>query len=69
LALKHINDISKPVPSQTNTNTAKNNNKSEPNPNPATTKKASLPPPQKRGWLSNLLGWAASPDNQDDSKR
>ena len=31
-------------------------------------KKASLPPPQKRGWLSNLLGWA-SPDNQDDSKR
>jgi len=66
LALKHINDISKPVPSQTNTSTTKNNSKSETN--PATTKKAALPPPQKRGWLSNLLGWA-SPDNQDDSKR
>jgi curved DNA-binding protein CbpA len=63
LALKHINDLSKdlskPIPSQINSNTTKNNSKSEPKPNPATTKKAPLPPPQKRGWLSNLLGWAS----------
>jgi curved DNA-binding protein CbpA len=68
LALKHINDLNKPIPSQTNSNTTRSNSKSESKPNPATAKKAPLPPPQKRGWLSNLLGWA-SPDNQDDSKR
>ncbi len=56
LALRHINDLSNPNPSQTNN---KNNSKSESKPNPATTKKAPLPPPQKRGWLSNLLGWAS----------
>jgi curved DNA-binding protein CbpA len=56
LALRHINDLSNPNPSQTNN---KNNSKSESKPNPATTKKAPLPPPQKRGWLANLLGWAS----------
>jgi tetratricopeptide (TPR) repeat protein len=63
LALKHINDLSKdlskPIPSQTNANTTKNNSKNEPKPNLATAKKVPLPPPQKRGWLSNLLGWAS----------
>ena len=61
LALKHINDLNKPKPSssQTNTDTTKDSIKSETKPNPATTRKVPLPPPQKRGWLSNLLGWAA----------
>jgi curved DNA-binding protein CbpA len=65
LALKHIKELDNPNPSQTNT---KDNSKSEPKPNPATTKKIPLPPPQKRGWLSNLLGWA-SPDDRDDSRK
>ncbi len=56
LALKHIKDFSNPI----NTNPQIN-----PKQNPATNiKKKNLPPPQKRGWLSNLLGWAAP----DDSK-
>lgn len=55
LALKHIQDLSNPIPP---TPTTKTQNKST-NRNPP-------PPivePQKRGWLSNLLGWA-DPDNQ-----
>ena len=64
LALKHINDIHNPIPSQTNT--TKDNSKSEPN--HSTAKKTPLPPPQKRGWLSNLLGWS-SPDDGNDSKK
>jgi curved DNA-binding protein CbpA len=67
LALKHIKDLNNPNPSQTSS-TKTNTSKSEPKPNPAVTKKAPLPPPQKRGWLSNLLGWA-SPDDRDDSRK
>jgi len=67
LALKHIKDLNNPNLDQSST-TTQNNQKSEPKPNPSTTKKTPLSPPQKRGWLSNLLGWA-SPDTRDDSRR
>jgi curved DNA-binding protein CbpA len=49
LALKHIKDLTNPNPDQ------KNDSK----PKPSTTQKKALPPPQQRGWLSNLLGWAS----------
>jgi predicted Zn-dependent protease len=65
LALKHIKELDNPNPSQTNT---KDNSKSESKPSPASTKKIPLPPPQKRGWLSNLLGWTSS-DDRDDSRK
>jgi len=65
LALKHIKDLNNPNPSQTNT---KDNSKSEPKPNPPSTQKTPLPPPQKRGWLSNLLGWTST-DDRDDSRK
>ncbi len=56
LALKHIKDLS-------NSNSI--NPKTNPKQNPATNiKKKPLPPPQKRGWLANLLGWITP----DDSK-
>jgi tetratricopeptide (TPR) repeat protein len=58
LALKHIKDLSNPNQSS---NPTKNNSKSDPKPNP-TTKKAPIQPPQERGWLSNLLGWASPND-------
>ncbi len=63
LALKHIKDLSNPTSSKTAT---KNDIKSEPKPN--STKKTPIPPPQKRGWLSNLLGWA-SPDDRNDTRK
>jgi curved DNA-binding protein CbpA len=63
LALKHIKDLSNPTPSKT---AAKNDIKTEPKPNP--TQKTPIPPPQKRGWLSNLLGWA-SPDDRNDTRK
>ena len=51
LALKHIKDLSNPNP------------KTDPKPKPAATnQKKPLPPPQKRGWLSNLLGWTSDKD-------
>ncbi len=55
LALKHIKDLSNPNQSST---MPKNNSKSDPKPN----SKAPIQPPQQRGWLSNLLGWASSND-------
>ncbi len=63
LALKHIQEFVNPNPSQSSTTT---NKKTQTNLNSsaATTKNKPLPPPQKRGWLSNLLGWAS----QDDTK-
>jgi len=70
LALKHIKDLNNPSPSQSTSQTGSKDsgsNKSEPK-KPTTTHKASLPPPQKRGWLSNLLGWSSS-DNRDDSRK
>jgi len=45
LAIKHLNNLNNP------------NFKSDSKPKPATPKKV-IPPPQKRGWLSNLLGWS-----------
>ena len=66
LALIHIKDLSNPNPAQAGT-TTKNSNKtnSAHKPNPILpTKKKPIPPPQKRSWLSNLLGWAF----QDESK-
>ncbi|PZV15102.1 MAG: molecular chaperone DnaJ [Pseudanabaena sp.] len=63
LALKCIKDLVNPNTSQTRT---KKDTKSVPKPNP-NANKTPLPPPQKRGWLANLLGWA-SPDNRDDSR-
>ncbi len=56
LALKYIDDLSDP---NQNSTTTKNVSKSDPKPNPTTKK---VPPPQQRGWLSNLLGWASSND-------
>ncbi|NUN65442.1 DnaJ domain-containing protein [Pseudanabaena biceps] len=56
LALKHIQDLSNPT--QPNP-TSKTQNKQANNRNPP----APIVEPQKRGWLSNLLGWA-DPDNQ-----
>ncbi len=54
LALKHIKDFSNPRDTNSQIN---------PKQNPAANiKKNNLPPPQKRGWLSNLLGWAAPDD-------
>jgi len=55
LALKYIKELdnpnpSQPVPKVPSTSTGK------------TTKKEPIPPPQKRGWLSNLLGWASPND-------
>ncbi len=64
LALKHIKDLSNPTPSKTAT---KNDIKSEPK-NPTPTKKTPIPSPQKRGWLSNLLGWA-SPNDRNDTRK
>ncbi|BBC23296.1 DnaJ domain-containing protein [Pseudanabaena sp. ABRG5-3] len=53
LALKHIKDLGNPNPEQ----------KSDPKPKPSTSnQKKALPPPQQRGWLSNLLGWASPND-------
>ena len=65
LALKHIKDFSNPNPDQSST-TTQNNQKSKPN--SSTTKKTPLSPPQKRGWLSNLLGWVSS-HARDHSRR
>ena len=68
LALKHIKELNHPNPSPNTSQTgSKDNRKSEPKPN-VSTKKAPLPPPQKRGWLSNLLGWTSS-DDRDDSRK
>ncbi|PZU97285.1 MAG: molecular chaperone DnaJ [Pseudanabaena sp.] len=55
LALKHIQDVSissKGNPSESQTS------KSDPKPKTATSKTPPIAPPPKRGWLSNLLGWA-----------
>jgi tetratricopeptide (TPR) repeat protein len=49
LALKHIKDLSNPNSAQS---TAKKL------PKPDSPKKLPIAPPQKRGWLSNLLGWS-----------
>ena len=68
LALKHSKDLSNPNQASATTKNT-NTSKSEPKPNPATTKKTTpLPPPQKRGWISNLLGWA-SPDDRNDPRK
>ncbi|PZO37644.1 MAG: molecular chaperone DnaJ [Pseudanabaena frigida] len=66
LALKHIKDLDNPNPTQTSANTKQNsqsNSTSKTN-SAKTTQKTQLPPPQKRGWLSNLLGWASSDDQK-----
>jgi len=52
LALKYIKDFR-------NLNSEQKNS---PQPKPAPTQKKALPPPQQRGWLSNLLGWASPND-------
>ena len=49
LALKHIKDLSNPNSAQSAT--------AKKLPKPNSTKKPLIAPPQKRGWLSNLLGW------------
>jgi tetratricopeptide (TPR) repeat protein len=49
LALKHIKDLSNPNSSQSTTKKL---------PKPDSPKKPPIAPPQKRGWLSNLLGWS-----------
>lgn len=52
LALKYIKDLNNPNPDA----------KPDSKPKPSTTQKKALPPPQQRGWLSNLLGWASPND-------
>ena len=65
LALIHIKDLSNPNPAQAGTTTKNSNkNNSAHKPNPILSTKKKSPPPQKRSWLSNLLGWAF----QDESK-
>ena len=54
LALKHIKDFSNPININPQINLKQNL--------ATNIKKKNLPPPQKRGWLSNLLGWAAPDD-------
>jgi tetratricopeptide (TPR) repeat protein len=61
LALKHIKDLENPNSSQS-FDKAQTNNKATAKQNSATTRKEPIQPPQKRGWLSNLLGWASPND-------
>lgn len=59
LALKHMQEVNNPAPpSIPPKNNNKNNKSTNPKPDTPVTPKSPLPPPQKRGWLSNLLGWA-----------
>jgi curved DNA-binding protein CbpA len=62
LALKYIQDFPNPI--QPNPSAKKTEKSaSDPQVNSTTTKNKPLPPPPKRGWLSNLLGWS-SPDDK-----
>jgi hypothetical protein len=61
LALKYIQDFPNPVQPIANKNDKTN---SDPKLNSDTpTKNQPISPPQKRGWISNLLGWS-SPDDK-----
>ncbi len=60
LALKYIQDFPNPVQPIANKNDKTN---SDPKLNSDTTKNKPISPPQKRGWISNLLGWS-SPDDK-----
>lgn len=66
LALKHIKDLGNPNSSQTvskaQTNSTATTKENSGKQNSATQRKEPIQPPQKRGWLSNLLGWASPND-------
>ncbi|OIP73013.1 MAG: hypothetical protein AUK48_10605 [Oscillatoriales cyanobacterium CG2_30_44_21] len=55
LALKHIKELNSPSSSNPS---GSQTSKSVPKSNSATSKTTPIAPPPKRGWLSNLLGWA-----------
>ena len=66
LALKYIQDFPNPVQPQASDNKSDNKttkSNSDPKLNSTVSKNKPLPPPPKRGWISNLLGWS-SPDDK-----
>jgi len=58
LALKHIKELSNPSQSNTSSKGTSQTSKSVPKSNTSSSKTTPIAPPPKRGWLSNLLGWA-----------
>jgi len=63
LALKYIQDFPNPIqPNQSAKKTEKSASDSQTN--STTAKNKPLPPPPKRGWISNLLGWSPPDDKK-----